>query len=306
MYCENLSSTGALLALAGDNEGSLALTGKSYRIAGEIGNLWGQSYSLLNSYHVEASMGNYARAFAQMRECIECADASGFMIPLAATRADMGALYANLGAVEQGADLAAEGLTIAAHVNALAIPLVMASVAEIALLQGRLKDAEAAVDRSMTDVLPGLLAFSAAANAEIQKGRLAAIRGDHGAAIEVADHVLTWLRPLGVRPYECEALLLKGTSLAALGQTDEAERALLDGRDAAEELSFAPMTWQIDFALSRVVADRGDATRAAELRERAGAIVVQLAENIDEESLRATFLALPAVQAVTADGTLAP
>jgi len=306
MYCENLSSTGALLALTGDNGGSLALTSESYRITGEIGNLWGRSYSLLNSYHVHASMGNYGRAFAEMRECIECADASGFMIPLAATRADMGALFANLGQVERGADLASEGLAIAERVNALAVPLVMASVAEIALLDGRLEDAQAAIDRSMTDVLPGLLAFSAAANAEIQKGRLAAIRGDHEAAIEVADHVLAWLRPLEVRPYESDALLLKGTSLAAFGRHDEAESALLEGRDAAEQLGFAPMTWQIDLALSRVVADAGDPTRAAELRERAKAIVERLAATIDDELLRATFLASPDVQAVTADGTLAP
>ncbi|MBW8879804.1 MAG: hypothetical protein JF614_33155, partial [Acidobacteria bacterium] len=73
MYCENLSSTGALLALAGENAESLALTDESHRIAQEIGNQWGQSYSLLNSYHVDASQGNIGRALAKMRECIECA-----------------------------------------------------------------------------------------------------------------------------------------------------------------------------------------------------------------------------------------
>jgi class 3 adenylate cyclase/tetratricopeptide (TPR) repeat protein len=305
MYCENLSSTGALLALAGDNAGSLALTAESHRIAGEIGNLWGQSYSLLNSYHVQASMGRYGRALAEMRECLESAEASGFMIPLAATRADMGALYANLGEVAQGAELAAEGLAIAERVNALAVPLVMASVAEVALLDGRLDDAQAAIDRSITAVLPGLLAFSAAANAQIQRGRLAAIRGDHDGALEVADHVLTWLRPLGVRPYEANALLLKGTSLAALGRPDEAEAALMDGRDAADELAFTPVGWKIDMALSRLASDAGDAPRAAELRERAKTVVERLAASIDDEALRASFLALPEVEAVTTGGTLA-
>ncbi len=306
MYCENLSSTGALLALAGDNAGSLALTAESHRITGEIGNLWGQSYSLLNSYHVQASMGNYGRALAEMRECIESADASGFMIPLAATRADMGALYANLGAVERGAELAAEGLAIAERVNALAVPLVMASVAEVALLDGRLDDAQAAIDRSMTGVLPGLLAFSAAANAEIQKGRLAAIRGHHDDAIGVADHVLGWLRPLEVRPYESDALLLKGTSLAALSRLDEAEAALAEGRAAADELGFAPIGWQIDMALSRLASEAGDATRASALRERAKVLVEGIAATLEEDDLRASFLALPEVEAALTGGTLAP
>jgi tetratricopeptide (TPR) repeat protein len=306
MYCENLSSTGALLALAGDNAASLAMTAESQRIAGEIGNLWGQSYSLLNSYHVRASMGHYGRALAEMRECLESADASGFMIPLAATRADMGALYANLGAVRRGAELAAEGLEIAERVNALAVPLVMASVAEVALLDGRLDDAQAAIDRSTTAVLPGLLAFSAAANAEIQRGRLAAIRGDHDGAIEVADHVLAWLRPLEVRPYVANALLLKGTSLAALGRLDEAEAALMEGRAAADGLDFAPMRWRIDLALSRLASNAGDMARAAELREQAKAIVERLAATIDDEALRASFLRLPEVEAVAAGSTLAP
>jgi tetratricopeptide (TPR) repeat protein len=218
----------------------------------------------------------------------------------------MGALLANLGEIDRGAELAAEGLEVAERVNALAVPLVMASVAEVALLAGRLDDAQAAIDRSMTEVLPGLLAFSAAANAEIQKGRLSAIRGDHEGAIEVADHVLAWLRPLEVRPYESDALLLKGTSLAAIGRSDEAEQALIEGRDAAEGLGFEPMTWQIDLALSRVVADAGDAAQAADLRARAKAVVERLAERIDDESLRASFLASPDVQTVAADGTLAP
>ena len=306
MYCENLSSIAAMLALAGENAESLALTDESHRIATEIGNPWGQSYSLLNSYHVDVSQGNYGRAIAKMRECIEHAEESGFMIPQAATRADMGALLANLGEVERGAELSAQGLAIAKEVHALAVSLVMASVAEVALLAGRFEEAEAAVEESTSGRLPGLLAFSAAANAQIQRGRLAAFHGDHVKAVEVADHVLGWLRPLEVRPYDADALLLKGTSLTALGRTDEAERVLLEGREEAERLGFEPIAWRIDMALHDIAVADGDHARAAELRERAKTVVERLAGNIGEEPLRTTFLSLPAVRAVTADGTLAP
>jgi class 3 adenylate cyclase/tetratricopeptide (TPR) repeat protein len=305
MYCENLSSTAALHALAGENAEALALSDESHRIAGEIGNRWGQSYSLLNSYHVDASQGNLGRALAKMRECIECADASGFMIPLAATRADMGALLANLGQVERGAGLAAEGLAVAQQVNPLAVPLVMASVAEVELLAGRLDEAQQAVEGSMSERLPGLLAFSAAANAEIQRGRLAAIEGDHQHAIDVADHVMEWLRLLDVQLYNPAALLLKGTSLAALGKVDEAERTLLEGRDLARQLGFAPVLWQLDAALGELASRAGDAARADELRDEARTIVERLAASIDEEDVRASFLRLPAVVAVTEGGTLA-
>jgi tetratricopeptide (TPR) repeat protein len=306
MYCENLSSTGALLALAGDNTQALALTDESHRIAAEIGNPWGQSYSLLNSYHVDVSQGRYGRALAKMHECIECAEASGFMVPLAATRADIGVLYANLGDVERGTRFAADGLAAAENLNALAIPLVLASVAEVHLLAGRYDDANAAIEGSITDRLPGLLSFSAAANSKILKGRIAAIRGDHQQAIDIADRVLEWLRPLDVRPYDPAALLLKGSSLRELGKSDDAERVLREARQAADALGFAPILWRIDIALGGIAADTGDTARAAELRGQAWTIVDHLAATIDDEQLRASFLALPEVRAVFAGGTLAP
>jgi class 3 adenylate cyclase/tetratricopeptide (TPR) repeat protein len=306
MYSENLSSTAALFALAGENTEALALSDESHRIAGEIGNRWGQSYSLLNSYHIDASQGNVGRALAKMRECIECADASGFMIPLAATRADMGALYANLGQIDRGAELAATGLAIAEEVNALAVPLVMASVAEVHLLAGRLEEAAVAIEKSMTDRLPGLLAFSAAANAQIQKGRLAAIRGDHQQAIDVADELIEWVRPLEVQLYNPAALLLKGASLRALGEREQAEHALLQGHEIAEQLGYAPMLWQIDVQLSGIAAAVGDDERATELGDRARRIVEKVAASIDEDDVRASFFRLPEVEAAMRRGTLGP
>ena len=172
------------------------------------------------------------------------------------------------GEIDRGERLADEGLAIALEHNAIAIPIAKSAQAEIFLLAGRLEDAEAAIAESVLTRLPGLLHFAAAANAEILKGRIAAIRGDHAGAVEIADQVVEWLRPLGVRPYIPAALLLKGSSLAELGKLDEAERALLEGSAEAEQLGFDPILWQIEMALSRVASATGDAARAAELRSR--------------------------------------
>jgi hypothetical protein len=64
--------------------------------------------------------------------------------------------------------------------------------------------------------------------------------------------------------------------------------------------------WQIDIALGDVAESAGDTARAAELRAQAWTIVDHLAATIDDEQLRASFLALPEVRAVFAGGTLAP
>ena len=97
MLCENLSSTSALLGLAGEYDEALALCDEAYAIAGEIGNPWGQSYSLLNAYHIDVDRGNVGRAMDRMRECIQLSELAGFVLPQAITRAELGALYASLG-----------------------------------------------------------------------------------------------------------------------------------------------------------------------------------------------------------------
>jgi len=300
MYSENLTSTAALLELAGQSEEALMLCDEAYRIAGEIGNHWGQSYALLNAYHIDLSQGEIGRAIKKMHECIELGEVAGFVVPQAATRGEMGAAYADLGAVERGLRLADEGLEIGRERNAMAIPIVMAARAEILLAAGRLEDAEHAIQQSTIERLPGLLHFAAAANGEILSGRLAAIRGDHARAVEIADRVCEWLRPLGVKPYDPAALLLKGTSLIAMGRIDDAEAALLEGRTEAERLGFIPILWRIDMALSGLAASAGDEARAAELRDEASDIVAQIANSIDDLELRASFLGLPDVGAVNA------
>jgi len=191
-------------------------------------------------------------------------------------------------------------LEIGRERNAMAIPIVMAARAEILLAAGRLEDAEHAIQQSTIERLPGLLHFAAAANGEILSGRLAAIRGDHARAVEIADRVCEWLRPLGVKPYDPAALLLKGTSLIAMGRIDDAEAALLEGRTEAERLGFIPILWRIDMALSGLAASAGDEARAAELRDEASDIVAQIANSIDDLELRASFLGLPDVGAVNA------
>ena len=150
---------------------------------------------------------------------------------------ELGVLDARLHLLERSTD---EGLAIALEHNAIAIPIAKSAQAEIFLLAGRLEDAESAIAESLLTRLPGLLHFAAAANSQILKGRIAAIRRDHAGAVEIADQVVEWLRPLGVRPYIPAALLLKGSSLVELGKLDEAERALQEASAEAEQLGFDP------------------------------------------------------------------
>jgi class 3 adenylate cyclase/tetratricopeptide (TPR) repeat protein len=301
MLCENLSSTSALLGLRGETDQALALCDEAYAIAAEIGNPWGQSYSLLNAYHVDVDQGNLGRAMDRMRECIQLSELAGFVIPQSITRAELGALYANLGELERGRALAEEGLEIARERSQLAVPIVMGSLAEIQLLAGELGEAEATIAGSGIERLPGPIHFAAAAHVELLRGRLASAMGDHGRAAEIADSVLEWLRRLDIRPFIPAALLLKGKSLLSGGGPAEAETALLEARSEAERLGFRTILWRIDTELGGLSAADGDATRTTELRGEAGSVIEQIAESIDDTELRASFLALPDVRAALSE-----
>jgi ATP/maltotriose-dependent transcriptional regulator MalT len=299
MLCENLSGTSAVLGLTGDHDEALALCDEAYATAAEIGNPWGQSYSLLNAYHIDIERGDLGRAIGKMHECIELSELAGFVIPQAVTRAELGALFATLGDLDRGTALVDRGLEIAAERSPLAVPIVMGSRAEIQLLRGELGEAETTLAQSTIERLPGPIHFAAAAHVELLRGRLALARGDDGTAVEIAETVIEWLRRLGVRPFLPAALLLKGTALRASAGVTEAETldVLIEARAEAERLAFRTILWRIDVELSGVSATRGDAARAAELRGEARGLIEQIAASIDEPELRTRFLDLPEVAA---------
>ena len=301
MLCENLSSTSALLVLAGENDEALAMCDEAYAIAADIGNPWGQSYSLLNAYHIDLDRGDIGRAMAKMHECIELAEVAGFIPPQAITRGDLGALYANLGDLERGMALADEGLEIAGEWSQLAVPIVMGSKAEIQVLAGRLEDAEATIARSGVHRLPGPIHIAGAARLDLLRARLASLRGEHDATVEIADTVIERFRRLEVRPFLPATLLLKGRALRANGAGAEAEAALLQARSEAEALGFRSILWRIDAELSDISAATGDDAGAAERRNEAKRVVEELAESIGDADLRSSFLALPDVRSAVSD-----
>jgi class 3 adenylate cyclase/tetratricopeptide (TPR) repeat protein len=300
MLCENLSSTAAVLALAGKPEEALALYDEAYAISKEIGNPWGQAYSLFNAYLVDADRGDLGRAMAKMRECIERAEEAGFLIPLSAARAELGAMHARLGRPDRGMELAEEGIAIARKQSPLAVPMALVAKAEILFLQGELEEAEAVLADADVGRLPGPIRGAAGAYVELLQGRLAIEEGDHARAIEIADAVIGWLLRLELRQYLPAALLLKGHALADGGRTEDAEDVLREARSNALDMGFRRWLWEIDWELSTLATARGDASTASELGGEAAAVVAEVAGTIDDEELRESFLSLPRVRAVLA------
>ncbi len=301
MLSENLGSLGTLRRLGGDDAGAIALSDEAFAIAERIGNLWGQAYGLLVVYGIYLDRGEIGRAIATMERCIAIAERAGFVPPQATTRADLATVYADLGDLERARELVGVALEVAETRQPIARPWVMAAKAEVHLLAGELDEAEAAAGDSRVELLPEPLQSTATVDVALVKGMVRAARGDHAGAVEAAETILDRLGRFGIRQFVPDALLLEGRSLAASGRTEEAADVLRRARSAAEEQGCRRVLWRVCRELGDVLASQADADGARELRSEARGLVERIASSIEDEGLRAGFLARPDVRDLVAE-----
>jgi len=298
MLSENLASSASVARLVGNDRDALALAEEAHGIAQDIGNLWGQAYSLMNIYGIYLDRGELGRAMATMRECIAIAEPAGFIPPQATTRADLASVHAYLGDLEGAQELVRVALDVAREKQPIALPWVMGAKSELHLLAGELDEAEAAVGGSQVELLPEPLQSAASIHVALVRGRIALARGDQARAVEIADTILERLRRLEVRQFAADVLLLKGRSLASAGKTDEAERVLGEARAEAERLECRRILWEVLWALSEILDVQGTPEAATELRAESRRLVEGIAESVDEEDLRSGFLGRSDVRVV--------
>jgi tetratricopeptide (TPR) repeat protein len=92
---------------------------------------------------------------------------------------------------------------------------------------------------------------------------------------------------------------LRGKARLALGDVDQARKALLEARAIAEEKGERTILWQILATLSELEGACGDREAAKKLRDQAREVIEYIADYAGE--LRDAFLAQPAVAAVLSE-----
>jgi tetratricopeptide (TPR) repeat protein len=124
----------------------------------------------------------------------------------------------------------------------------------------------------------------------ISRAECALLQRDPGQALEMVNQLISTAP--GIRPGDVITYLwlLKGEALAALGQTKEANallRAALENACAYEERF---LLWRVHASLGRLYEITGQKTKASEEFSKAGEVIEQLAESLDDEVLRDNFL----------------
>ena len=292
MLCENLVSSATVLRFVGRDDESLSLAAEALRLAEESDNLWGQAYARMHIAPIRLERGDVGPAIAGMHECIELAERVGFLAPQATTRATLAWTYAYVGDVERARALIRLAEDVTAERLPTANPSVFAAKAEICLLTGELAEAQGALDVSDPDLLPDP---SASIRLPITQGRVALARGEHERALALADETWMRLERDGIREFAAEVALLGGRALVAAGDRDAAEERLKRARSLAEELGHDLILWEILAELARLI---GGPDGVA-LRVEAYQVVLRIAGSLEDDALRAGFLARPDVAEVS-------
>ncbi len=300
MLADSLSASALMHFYAGEYDQALASSEEALRISESIGNLWGQSFSRLVSGFIHFEHGEPEKAIATMQDCIRYGEQAGFIVVEIWTRSDLAWVYASLGAVDRGLELARLALAKAEAKFQTWRPLAHATLARLYLLSGNLFEAEASLQRAQDTLNREEFTWGGEFSRRQAEGEVALAKKDFARTVSVADDLIAKIRKYGFRMFLPEALSLKGTALVSQNKMDEASENFSLARAEAEALGSRRALWPILLTQSEIEAARRNPSQAQTLRAQAREIVEYIAEHAPPD-LRVSFLNLPQVRTVIGD-----
>ena len=259
------------------------------QLSDEIDNVWNQSFGRMQLSFVYMDRGDYAKAIELMEASITFGEKAGFMIPMVLSGALLAWIYGELGDLERGHDWAARALAQADEMHPSLRISPLATQGYLHLLAGEMAAAETAVTEAL-DLFspdnndPSLLIVPFAAV------ELALARQKPDEALVQLDRYFAILQARSLRIMTGLLYWLKGRALLALQRWEEAEAALAKGKQVAEKLESRPALLRVLAARADLAETRGDEETAVSLRQQAMNIILTIADDLDDEALRHSFL----------------
>jgi tetratricopeptide (TPR) repeat protein len=163
-------------------------------------------------------------------------------------------------------------------------------------LNGELDQAEQVMAEAQREI--GDTLQDASLILEEVRGDVLLARGELTQAASHAEAALAMLDRFGLRVYFPEALRQKGQALLGLGQAQEARATLVEGRRLALEMGLRRPLEKILAALVTLEREAGDEARAEEYRREAAQLIEEMAANVTDADLRASYLARPEARGI--------
>jgi tetratricopeptide (TPR) repeat protein len=280
---------------AGEFDRALALSEEASEISESIDNTWGRSYRLWKLGIVYAEWGEWSRALNTMEECIRLGELAGFLPSQTQTRADLAALYGELGATRLGKEMVRLALSTGeSSEHLIDRGTVLAALASLHLVDGDCNAATDAIEEAKSNpYLDTWRVFGIPVRLTIAEVALA--QGENDCAAAAMKKLLIDLQQFGTRVYTPYALYLLGAALAKLGKAVKARERWLEARKKAEGLGSRRILWRILYALSQIESDPIETER---LLDGARQNLAYIVDHIEQAELKESFLNRPDVRAV--------
>ena len=292
MLTDSMSMTCSAHIFAGEYDQAINLSDEAFQISESSNNLWGQSFSRLMVCWAYWELGRPDQAVIMANDSVRLGKLAGFVASQVLAGGNQAAMYGNLGALEQGLDLARQAVTVAEtqfpHFRCHPLGI----LAQLHLLAGNLAEAETVVEQGKNDPY-GQAHPAWNMRIHLAEIELALKQDDYERTMAVADRWLPRLRQNNLRGFTPPMLYLKSQAQLAVGQAEAARQGLLEACNIADAIGSRATLWPILFALSRLETDPSEAQR---LHRQAREIVESIASHISVTDLQASFRSLLQVQ----------
>ena len=257
---------------------------------------------------VRCELGRYEQARQALQSGLDHAQESGERHYLARLLNTMGWLYFELGDVDTAAcwdqqalaasrEGHADRVSEAERYSLLNLATDELHAGRLDAAQARLAEFEQILDHGEYSRIRYLNRY------QLLRAQVAIAREDFDAALRWSDEAARMATAKGVRKNLVKSRLIAGQALLALGRHQEAIVLLRQAADQAEDLEHGSLRWLTRLFLGKAhAASRQHAIATTQFR-RAMDRVATIASEIDDERLRATFLASPLVSELRASAS---
>jgi tetratricopeptide (TPR) repeat protein len=303
MLVDNLSSTSEMAHMSGDIELAEKYALEAQAESQRIGNTWNLAYSSGLLMQIYIQLGEIERALEKADQTRQLSEQSGFVV--AAHLADIGQaqLMGDFGMPEHGLAIM-DGLLSRGTFPFLEV-WQTGVVTYLQLLKHNLPQARASFERLIAEEKPDDFStygplYRALCETELalQEGRFEAARGTAAGMAEI-------LRGLGIYYFLPELVFQQARAYIGLGDLENADLLLRQAEAIARECKHRNLLWQVLAGRAGLETRCGNLELAGALRREAREIVEWIAAHTPDApafgipgSLRASFLALPQVQAL--------
>ncbi len=255
------------------------------------------SRSLIGTVYVER--GDWMRAIEIMEETIEYGRTVTNVTACIGTRSDLALLYLELGQTGRALALVEEALEVPFEIL---IPFARAARIELLVHQGQLEEAALEGDRlvNSSEQKRKLGAMTPIwVRAGLAHTKLCLAQGDWAGAARHVEALIRDLQSEDLHFMLVEALYLRGLILLAEHERlDEAQEALANAWEEAQQQGSKRTLWKILAALSDLAQRQGDEKKAAAYRQQAAVTIRWIVDGLKDEELRRSYLARPEVKAI--------